>query len=192
MTDPFTFRKPTHALLTAALMTAAWAGASAPAALAAPAPPAAASEGTGSTASAVGDPLHLVIGHSMFINTSSRLKRVYVSNPDVLDSYTASPHQIVITARTPGLSSLILWDEDGSSHSYLVNSDVDVSQLESALKEAFPGDTIRVASHGDQVGLAGTVSSQKTDDAAVKLAGLFAKNVADSLQIAAPHTPQVP
>lgn len=190
MKQELTFRKPTHALLTAALITAVWAGAPAPAALAAavPTPP---TGSMGSTASAVGEPLHLVIGHSMFINTGSRLKRVYVSNPDVLDSYTSSPNQIVITARAPGLSSLILWDEDGSSQSYMVNSDVDVSELANALKEAFPGDTIHVESHGDQVGLAGTVSNQKTDDAAVKLAGLFAKNVADSLQIAAPHTPQV-
>lgn len=188
MKDQLTFRKTTHTLLAAALLAAVWTGAPAAQAAVSPAPP---SDGMGSTASSVGEPLHLVIGHSMFVNTESRLKRVYVSNPDVLDSYTSSPHQIVITARAPGLSSLILWDEDGSSQSYLVNSDVDVSDLQNALKEAFPGDTIRVASHGDQVGLAGTVSSQKTDDAAVKLAGLFAKNVADSLQIAAPHTPQV-
>ena len=194
MKEQFTFRKHPHALLAAALSTAVWTGVLAPAALAAPAPPALPAPvagALGSTASDIGDPLHLVIGHSMFVNTESRLKRVYVSNPDVLDSYTSSPNQIVITARAPGISSLILWDEDGKSQSYLVNSDVDVSDLRTALHEAFPTDTIRVESHGDQVGLAGTVASQKTDDAAVKLAGLFAKNVADSLQVAPPHTPQV-
>jgi pilus assembly protein CpaC len=191
MKDQLTFRKTTCALLAAALSTAAWSGATAQTVLAAAVPPASLSGGLGSSASAVGDPLHLVMGHSMFVNTESRLKRVYVSNPEVLDSYTSSPRQIVITARTPGVSSLILWDEDGKSQSYLVNSDVDVTDLRSALRDAFPTDTIRVEGHGDQVGLAGTVSSQKIDDAAVKLAGMFTKNVADSLQVAAPHTPQV-
>jgi len=190
MKDLSTFRKTTHAVLAAAF-TAAVCFSASPAALAAATPPAPLSGDLGGTASSVGEPLHLVIGHSMFVNTESRLKRVYVSNPDVLDSYTSSPHQIVITAKAPGISSLIMWDEDGKSQSYLVNSDVDVSDLRTALKEAFPGDSIRVESHGDQVGLAGTVSSQKADDAAVKLAGLFAKNVADSLQVALPHTPQV-
>lgn len=190
MKQRYTFRKPAHALVAAALAGAVWAGTPAPAALA-EAPPTPAAGGMGSTASAVGAPLHLVIGHSMFVNTQSRLKRIYVSNPEVLDSYTSSPHQIVITARAPGISSLILWDEDGSSQSYMVNSDVDVADLQTALKQAFPGDTIRAESHGDQIGLAGTVSSQKTDDAAVKLAAMFAKNIADTLQIAAPHTPQV-
>ncbi|HZZ38341.1 MAG TPA: type II and III secretion system protein family protein [Acidobacteriaceae bacterium] len=191
MKDLFTFRKTPHALLAAALSMAVGAGASAQAILAAAVPPAPLSGGTGSSASAVGEPLHLVMGHSMFVNTESRMKRVYVSNPDVLDSYTASPHQIVITARAPGISSLILWDEDGKSQSYLVNSDVDVSDLRNAIREAFPSDNIRVEGHGDQVGLAGTVTSQKTDDAAVKLASIFSKNVADSMLVAAPHTPQV-
>ncbi|MGA8531853.1 MAG: type II and III secretion system protein family protein [Acidobacteriaceae bacterium] len=191
MKDQFTYRKTPHALLAAALSLVAVSGAYAPAALAAAVPPTALSGGMGSSASAIGDPLHLVIGHSMFVNTESRLKRIYVSNPDVLDSYTASPHQIVITARAPGVSTLILWDEEGNAQSYLVNSDVDVTDLRIALRDALPADSIRVEGHGDQVGLAGTVSSQKADDAAVKLAGMFSKNVADSLQVAAPHTPQV-
>lgn len=189
MKDLLTYRKTPTALLAAALAMTAWSGAPAQTALAAAVPPVAGA--LGGSASAVGDPLHLVMGHSMFVNTESRLKRIYVSNPDVLDSYTSSPHQIIITAKAPGVSSLVLWDEAGKSQSYLVNADVDVTDLRSALRDAFPGDNIRVEGHGDQVGLAGTVSSEKADEAAVKLAGLFAKNVADSLQVAAPHTPQV-
>ncbi|MFZ0631443.1 MAG: type II and III secretion system protein family protein [Acidobacteriaceae bacterium] len=191
MKEHFTFRNTTRALLAAVLSTAVGSGAFAQTTLAAAVPPAPLSGGIGSSASAIGDPLHLVMGHSMFVNTENRLKRIFVSNPDVLDSYTSSPHQIVITAKAPGVSSLVLWDEDGKSQSYLVNSDVDVSDLRIALREAFPGDNIRAEGHGDQVDLAGVVSSQKTDDAAVKLASLFSKNVADSMQVSLPHTPQV-
>jgi len=61
----------------------------------------------GTSAQAVGEPLHLLVGRSMFVNTENRIKRVYVSNPDVLDSFTSSPHQIVITSKAPGLSSLV-------------------------------------------------------------------------------------
>ena len=145
----------------------------------------------GSSAEVVGQPLHLLVGRSMFVNTDNRIRRVYVSNPDVLDSFTSSPHQIVITAKTPGLSSLVLWDETGQSRAYLINADVDVSNLHHALQDAFPNDNIRVEGHGDQVDLAGTVSSSETADAAVKLAGLFSKNVADSLLVSTRHTPQV-
>ncbi|MGC2496674.1 MAG: pilus assembly protein N-terminal domain-containing protein, partial [Acidobacteriaceae bacterium] len=147
MKEHFTFRNTTRALLAAVLSTAVGSGAFAQTTLAAAVPPAPLSGGIGSSASAIGDPLHLVMGHSMFVNTENRLKRIYVSNPDVLDSYTSSPHQIVITAKAPGVSSLVLWDEDGKSQSYLVNSDVDVSDLRIALREAFPGDNIRAEGH---------------------------------------------
>lgn len=144
-----------------------------------------------SSATLVGEPLHVVVGRSLFVNTDHRLRRVYISNPDVLDSFTSSPRQIVVTAKTPGVSSLILWDETGQSKAYLVSSDLDVTDLRHALADAFPSDNIRVEGHGDEVALAGTVSSSSAGDAAVKLASLFSKNVADSLLINAPHTPQV-
>lgn len=145
----------------------------------------------GSSAQAVGEPLHLLVGRSMFVNTENRLKRIYVSNPDVLDSFTSSPHQIVITAKAPGLASLVLWDETGQSRAYLINSDIDVADLHHVLKDAFPNENIRVEGRGDQVALAGTVSNTETADAAAKLAGLFSKDVANSLLVGTKHTPQV-
>ena len=186
-----TIRTFSPALLAAGLSTAAWSGACAQnkAVAAAVATPVASDMGT--SAEVVGEPLHLLVGRSMFVNTENRIRRVYVSNPDVLDSFTSSPHQIVITSKTPGVCSLVLWDENGQSRAYLINSDVDVSNLHHALQDAFPNENIRVEGRGDQVALAGNVTSTETADAAVKLAGLFSKDVADSLQVATKHTPQV-
>ena len=190
MSTQSTIRRLSPALLAAAICTVAGSGTSAQT-TAASATPLPVTGAMSSSAQIVGEPLHLLVGRSMFVSTDHRLKRVYVSNPDVLDSFTSSPHQIVITAKAPGLSSLVLWDETGESRAYLINSDVDVSNLHHALQDAFPSENIRVEGRGDQVALAGTVSSSETADAAVKLAGLFSKDVADSLQIATKHTPQV-
>src|SRR5579875_1983433 len=88
----------------------------------------------------ISDAMHMVVGRSMFINTTARLRRVYVSNPDVLDSFTASPRQIVVTAKAPGVSSLVLWDENGGSQSYVISSDADISSLRTALHDALPSD----------------------------------------------------
>jgi pilus assembly protein CpaC len=145
----------------------------------------------GTNAQVVGEPLHLVVGRSMFVNTENRLRRVYVSNPDVVDSFTSSPHQIVITAKTAGIATVVLWDETGQSHAYLVNCDVDVAGLHQVLKDAFPNSDIHVEGHGDQVALAGIVNSNDDAAAASKLAGLYSKDVANSLQVESLHTPQV-
>jgi pilus assembly protein CpaC len=140
-----------------------------------------------STTATVDGATHLVVGRSMFINTLNRLRRVYVSNPAVLDSFTASPHQIVVTAKSPGVSSLILWDETGQSQVYVIDSDIDVSDLRHALKDALPYENVRADGREEQVALVGTVSNPQAAAAAVKLAGMFSKSVADSLQIAPQH-----
>jgi pilus assembly protein CpaC len=134
---------------------------------------------------------HLVVGRSMFINTTNRLRRVYVSNPAVLDSFTASPYQIVVTAKAPGVSTVILWDENGASQVYLISSDVDVSELRHVLKDALPYENVVAEGHQDEVALAGKVSSPEAADEAVKLAGMFSKNVANSILIAPQHARQV-
>lgn len=190
MSRQSTVRSITSILAAAVVCACSWsAPAQTPAAAAAVPEPV---NGTMQTsATVVGQTLHVVVGRSLFINTENRLRRVYISNPDVLDSFTSSPHQIVVTAKTPGVSGVILWDETGKSKSYLISSDVDVADLRHAIADAFPSEHIRVEGRGDQVALAGTVSSAATGDAAVKLAGLFSKDVADSLTIVAPHKAQV-
>ena len=177
--------------LLAVVSAAAWSGACAQTKAVSAATPSTFIGNMGSNAQVVGEPLHLLVGRSMFVNTENRLRRVYVSNPDVLDSFTSSPHQIVITAKTAGVSTVVLWDESGQSRAYLVNCDVDVADLHKVLKDAFPNDDIRVEGHGDQVALAGTVDSNDAAAAATKLAGLYSKDVANSLQVESIHTPQV-
>jgi pilus assembly protein CpaC len=136
-------------------------------------------------------PLHVLVGRSIFITTPSRLKRVYVGNPVVVDSFTSSPSQIVVTAKAPGVSSLILWDEAGQSQTYLVSSDMDVASLQKEILQALPNDNIQVEAHQDRISLSGTVLSDASSDTAAKLAGLYGKNVVNSMVVRQPHTKQV-
>jgi pilus assembly protein CpaC len=136
-------------------------------------------------------PLHVLVGQSIFITTVSRLKRVYVSDPLVVDSFTSSPRQIVVTAKAPGVSSLILWDQEGQSATYWVSSDLNVASLQRAIHEALPNENIRVEAQQDRISLSGTVWSDASAEAAAKLAGLYAKNVVNSVQVRLLHNRQV-
>jgi pilus assembly protein CpaC len=145
---------------------------------------------TSSTISA-SQSLHLGVGQSIFITTMSRLKRVYVSDPLVVDSFTSSPRQIVVTGKTPGVSSLILWDEAGNSATYWVSSDLNVASLQNEIHEALPSDNIKVDAQQDRVSLSGVAWSETSAEAAVKLAGLYAKNVVNSVTVRQLHIRQV-
>ena len=138
-----------------------------------------------------GKTLHVTLGHSIFINTRMRLKRVYVADPAVVTSATLTPKQIVVTAMNPGISSLTLLDETGQSQSFIVSSDIDLDGLRSAMAEQMKGYAINVDGAGSRITLTGKVPTQALYDSAAKLAGLYAEDVANALVVAAEHPKQV-
>jgi pilus assembly protein CpaC len=127
--------------------------------------------------------LHVVVGHTFFLNTSVRLKRVYVSNPAVLSSLTSSPYEVLITAKTAGVSSVVVWDAFGQSTVYTVSADIDADGLRKDLAAALPKQPIQVTSLQDRIELSGSVATQDQADSAVKLAMIYAKDIANSLTI---------
>ncbi len=135
--------------------------------------------------------LHLIVGRSLFLEFPRRLRRVYVSNPAVLDAMTASPSQVVITARSSGASSLVLWTDDGETEVYTVLSDVDVAGLSHSLAEALPGDHVEVDAQQGRIHLSGMVGSDAAAEEAARLAGVYSKDVINSLVVDPRHLPQV-
>lgn len=144
-----------------------------------------------STAVPAGDTLHLAVGHSMAIHTVRRLKKVYVGNPAVLDSVTESPNDIIISAKAPGSSPLLLSDEAGHSRVYYVVSDLNVDGLQNDLSSTFPNSHLRAESQEGRVSVYGTVNSDASANAILKLAGLYSKDVADSLLVNPDRVKQV-
>jgi pilus assembly protein CpaC len=138
-----------------------------------------------------GNMLHVTLGHSLFIDTKTRLRRVYISDPAVVNSVTLNPNQILVTGMTPGISSLTLLDEAGLAQSYVVSTDIDIDGLRTAMAEAMRGDSVKVEGSGGRVTLSGTVASDAQADAAVKLAGYYSKDVANALVVAPGHPKQV-
>jgi pilus assembly protein CpaC len=138
-----------------------------------------------------GETLHVIVGHSMFLNGKARFKRVYVTDPAVLNSFTLSPSQIIVTAMAPGVSSLVLQDETGQAQSYTVSADLDIEGLRSAVADAMRDEPVKVEVSGTHVILSGTVPTQAAADNAVKIASLYTKDVANSLTIVPEHVKQV-
>jgi pilus assembly protein CpaC len=136
-------------------------------------------------------PLHLIVGRSLFLEFPERLHRVYVSNPTVLDAMTVSPLEVVITAKTSGTSTFALWTNGGPPEMYTVFCDIDVAGLRESLDQALPGDRVEVEAQQGRVHLTGVVDSDAAADEAGKLAGIYSKDVVNSLVVDPRHLPQV-
>ena len=137
------------------------------------------------------EPLVVPVGRSTVLRTSQRLRRVYVSNPAVIDSITASPHELVLTAKAGGSSSIAIWTEDGATSLYDVVATLDLSEPGKALRLAFPDENIDVESQAGRLLLTGVASSPAVIEASLKLLASYSKDVVNSAQLLLPHTPQV-
>lgn len=158
------------------------------------APPqvAAAAQAAGIAVSQSSTDLHMTMGRSVFVRTVERVRQVYISNPAVLSSHTASPTEIVLTANGTGASGLVVWTEFGQAKAYNVIVDADVTALQSALARAFPGETITATASQGRVTLSGVVNVPAEAEQAVKMASVYAKDaVVNSIVLQQRHLPQV-
>jgi pilus assembly protein CpaC len=143
------------------------------------------------TSASASDTLHIFVGRSVVLTSAAPLRRVYVGNPAVLQTYTSGANEVVLTAKTAGISSMVLWDEMGGNRLYSVLADVDPASLRVSLGQAFPGSAIRADASEGKIELSGVVTSQADADSAVKMATVYAKDVVNSLLVAPLHGKQV-
>jgi pilus assembly protein CpaC len=137
------------------------------------------------------DQLHITVGRSVMLTSVAPLRRIYVGNPVVLQTYTSGSSEIVLTAKTAGVSSMVLWDDAGGHRMYTVSADIDPEALRASFNAAFPVSSIHVETGEGKIFLTGTVSSDAASDAALKMASLYAKDVVNSLVVVPVHGKQV-
>jgi len=130
--------------------------------------------------------VHILIGRSIIVTMQARLRKVYISNPAVVESTTTSPNQVVITAKAAGSSNVVFWDEEGRSRMLEVSADVDIAGFRDALQQTYPNQPIEVRAEEGRIVLSGTVSSKDIADNVYKMAQVYSKDVVDALLI---HTP---
>src|SRR5438552_4056229 len=116
-------------------------------------------------------PLRVMVGKSLLINTTERLKRVSVTDPTVADALVVTPTQILVHGRSPGEVSLLIWDEAERSRSFDLRVDVDITAAAEEEHRVFPDEQINVSPSRNAIVLSGHVS---TEDVA-KRAGMIAE-----------------
>jgi pilus assembly protein CpaC len=135
--------------------------------------------------------VHITVGRSMFLSTKHRLTRVYVTNPAVVESYTASANQVVLTAKGPGVASVILWDEAGEQQDFLVSAEADIDMLRESLQKALPNEHIQLEQRAGRILVSGTVGTDTTSDAIMKLATPYAKDISNAVVVDSAKVKQV-
>lgn len=126
-------------------------------------------------------PLRVMVGKSLLINTTERLKRVSVTDPNVADAIVVTPTQILVHGRSPGEVSLLIWDEAERSRSFDLRVDVDVTACAEEIHRIFPQERIDVSPSRAAIVLSGHVSTEDVAKRAGMIAQAYSKNVVNVL-----------
>ncbi len=126
-------------------------------------------------------PLRVMVGKSLLINTTERLKRVSVTDPAIADPLVVTPTQILVHGRAPGEVSLMIWDELERSRSFDLRVDVDVTACAEEEKRVFPDEQIDVTPSRSAIVLSGHVSTEDVATRAEKIAGAYTPKVVNAL-----------
>jgi pilus assembly protein CpaC len=126
-------------------------------------------------------PLRVMVGKSLLINTTERLKRVSVTDPGVADAIVVTPTQILVHGRSAGEVSLLIWDELERSRSFDLRVDVDVSAAADEERRIFPDEQITVTPSRSAIVLSGHVTTEDIAKRAEMIAAAYSKNVVNVL-----------
>src|SRR5258708_4474485 len=135
--------------------------------------------GQGVTAGAA--PLRVMVGKSLLINTTERLKRVSVTDPTVADPLVVTPTQVLVNGLAPGEVSLLIWDELERSRSFDLRVDVDITAASEEMHRLFPDEQINVTPSRSAIVLSGHVTTEDVSKHAGSLASAYSKNVVNVL-----------
>jgi pilus assembly protein CpaC len=128
-------------------------------------------------------PVEVTAGKETILTLKKPSKRVSLANPEIATINIVSPTEVVLNGKKSGITSLIVWDKEGSPTFFDVIvykeriAELDRARadaLENKIKSVAPDTDIKVEMAGDTLILAGTAKNRQIVDKIEKLAMLYA------------------
>ena len=142
--------------------------------------------------------LSVAVGKTVLVDCASPIERVSIGLGDIAEVHATSSTEIMVNGKTPGETSLIIWDNHGGRQFFNVtvraNASVLDDQLDGIRRELsteFPGQALKVTSDDGILFLRGTVKNLGDSTRAFKIASVAGK-VVNLLDVKVPDSdPQI-
>ena len=124
---------------------------------------------------ATGGKITLIVGQTRLLRSSSPLRTIDVTQPDVVVAKVIPPTaDILLTGKKAGSTQLVLWDEKGRTQSIEVIINADLAALEAELKKVLPDVKVEVSAANGAIVLHGRVPSAQVSDQVAAVAAPYA------------------
>jgi len=130
--------------------------------------------------------IDLKVAQSRTFRLKNKIVRTSISDPSIAEPVVVSENQLVLLGKTPGTSTLVLWDDAGNSVAIDLRVTRDYGQLQSTLREIDPRIIVKAFSVGgsDRVLLLGDVDHPESIIKAFSAANVFMDDRGMNIQVA--------
>jgi len=126
--------------------------------------------------------VRLVVNRSTIVTTNVPQKRVSVAEPTIVDVNSISPTRVLLTAKKPGSTQVLVWDDQDRSQTIEVIVMQDIGSLRDQLNR-FAGSQIDASMAEDTVVLRGRVPSLSVAEQAEMIASGYGRKVANLIEV---------
>jgi pilus assembly protein CpaC len=135
----------------------------------------------------------LVEGRGELLQFQRDVQKVALAEPKIADAVVLSPRDVMVNAKTPGHTTLLIWETGSDPVRYEIevakdNSDWD--NFRKLIQESANGGAVTVTGSGDTVVLAGSVKSAEDSKRLAGMAQTHAKTVINLLKAPPPPDPR--
>ena len=127
--------------------------------------------------------VRLLSNRSTVLKTRVPYKSVSIAQPDVADVSLVGPQDILLTAKKPGSTQLVIWDDEDRSQVVEVVVSFDLQALQDQLTRIFPTARVEVASLNGTVVLRGRVPNLEVAQRAEQVAQPYGQKVLNFLEV---------
>jgi pilus assembly protein CpaC len=127
---------------------------------------------------------NLLTNRSTVIKTRVPYKNVSIAQPDVADVNLVVPQDILVTAKKPGSTQLVIWDDEDRSQVVDVVVSFDIQALQEQVREVFPDSKIEVVNLNGSIALRGRVPNVQVAEQAAEMAAPYGQKVLNFLEVA--------
>lgn len=135
----------------------------------------------------------LIEGRGELLRFQNDITRVVISEPKVADAVVVSPREVMVNAKGPGRTTLVVWETGAEPARWEIKVDKDMAEWElfrKHLVDSANGDPVTVTGTGDTIVLTGSVKSAEDSKRLAGLAQSRARNVVNLLQAPPPAEPR--
>ena len=139
--------------------------------------------------------LTLMEGKGRLLQFPRDIARVVVAEPKIADAIVVSPREVMVEAKGPGSTTVIVWEGDSDPEQYEIAVTRDTSEWDAfckKLQDSAEGSPITITGSpsGDTIVLTGSVKSAEISKRLAGMAQTRAKNVVNLLQAPPPPEPR--